>query len=116
MVCLTLGFVLNAFELKLFDSLSVAKKLHENVHLASFTIAMLVTNGAIFSCSILDPVMTTNKFWTTKQLTFLELTRKSISNTVANQREKRKIYLPGRWETFSERSLTSYGSLCLIIR
>ena len=86
MVCLTLGFVLNAFELKLFDSLSVAKKLHENVHLASFTIAMLVTNGAIFSCSILDPVMTTNKFWTTKQLTFLELTRKSISNTVANQR------------------------------
>ena len=49
MVCLTLGFVLNAFELKLFDSLSVAKKLHENVHLASFTIAMLVTNGAIFS-------------------------------------------------------------------
>ena len=40
MVCLTLGFVLNAFELKLFDSLFVAKKLHENVHLASFTIAM----------------------------------------------------------------------------
>ena len=48
MVCLTLGFVLNAFELKLFDSLSVAKKLHENVHLGSFTIAMLATNGAIF--------------------------------------------------------------------
>ena len=70
MVCLTLGFVLNAFELKLFDSLSVAKKLHENVHLASFTIAMLATSGAIFSCSILDPVMTTNQFWTTKQLPF----------------------------------------------
>ena len=70
MVCLTLGFVLNAFELKLFDSLSVAKKLHENVHLGSFTIAMLATNGAIFSCSILDPVMTTNQFWTTKQLPF----------------------------------------------
>ena len=33
MICLTLGFVLNAFELKLFDSLSVAKKPHENVHL-----------------------------------------------------------------------------------
>ena len=28
MVCLTLGFVLNAFELKHFESLSFARKLH----------------------------------------------------------------------------------------
>ena len=80
MVCLTPGFVLNAFELKHFESLSVVKKLYLNVHLASFTLAMPAIILAIFSSNMLDPAW----YWTF-QTTFRTITESKTRTRTTTQ-------------------------------